>query len=79
MKQALLFDEHIAEYEEWFEKYNIVFLSEVAAILEIFPEGDNLYGLEIGSGTGRFSEAFGIKEGIDPSPRSCVKKHGKEA
>lgn len=68
MEQTLLFDEHVAEYEAWFDTYNNVFRSEVAAILEIFPAGDNLYGLEIGVGTGRFSEALGIKEGIDPSP-----------
>jgi SAM-dependent methyltransferase len=77
MEQALLFDEHIAEYEEWFDKYNNVFLSEVAAILELFPEGDNLYGLEIGTGTGRFSEALGIKEGVDPS-RAMREKAGEK-
>lgn len=76
MEQSLLFDEHVVEYEAWFDTYNNVFRSEVAAILEVFPPGDNLYGLEVGAGTGRFSEALGIKEGVDPS--SAMREKARE-
>lgn len=78
MENILPFEEHVKEYEEWFDKYNYVFLSEVAAILEMMPAGDDLYGLEIGTGTGRFSEALGFKEGVDPSAamRAVAEKRG---
>lgn len=78
MEQSVLFDEHVAEYEAWFDTYNHVFRSEVAAILEVFPAGESLYGLEVGVGTGRFAEALGIKEGVDPSPgmREKASKRG---
>ena len=78
MDKILPFEENVKEYEEWFDKHNNVFLSEVAAILELMPEGDSLYGLEIGTGTGRFSEALGFKEGVDPSSamRATAAKRG---
>jgi SAM-dependent methyltransferase len=67
MKKHLPFDEHVAEYESWFETYPFVFQSEVEALREMLPEGDQLSGIEVGIGTGRFSKALGIKEGIEPS------------
>ena len=67
MKKHLPFDEHVAEYESWFDTYPSVFKSEVEALREMIPEGDNLTGIEVGLGTGRFSEALGIKEGVEPS------------
>jgi SAM-dependent methyltransferase len=67
MENIQPFEAHVEEYEEWFDKYNYVFLSEVSAIQDLIPAGDDLYGLEIGTGTGRFSEALGFKEGVDPS------------
>lgn len=78
MEQLVAFDEHVDEYEQWFEKYPNVFRSEVAAILELMPAGDDLLGLEIGAGTGRFSEALGFKEGVDPSAamRARAEKRG---
>lgn len=65
--RTLPFDEHVTEYEEWYERYNYVFLSEVFAIREMLPQNENSSGLEVGVGTGRFSLALGIKEGIEPS------------
>ena len=67
MKHNLPFDSHVAEYEEWYEQYPHVFKSEVEALREMLPEGDKLTGIEVGLGTGRFSEALGIKEGVEPS------------
>lgn len=67
MKANTPFDEHVKEYEEWFEKYPWVFRSEVEALREMLPVGEKLTGIEVGLGTGRFSKALGIKEGVEPS------------
>jgi ubiquinone/menaquinone biosynthesis C-methylase UbiE len=67
MKKQFSFDDHVKEYEEWFDRYPWVFMSEVEALREMLPVGEKLNGIEVGIGTGRFSEALGIKEGIEPS------------
>ncbi|MDH4092786.1 MAG: class I SAM-dependent methyltransferase [Cyclobacteriaceae bacterium] len=67
MKKNLPFDSHVAEYEEWYKEYPFVFQSEVEALRQMLPEGENLSGIEVGLGTGKFAEALGIKEGIEPS------------
>lgn len=67
MPQTLPFNDHVAEYEEWYKKHPYVFKSEVAAIRELMPKGENIHGIEVGLGTGRFAKALGIKEGIEPS------------
>ena len=73
MKRNLPFDSHVAEYEAWYENYPFVFSSEVEALREMLPEGDRLTGIEVALGTGRFSEALGIKEGIEPSVKMRAK------
>lgn len=60
------FETNVVEYEQWYDKYDAVFRSEAEALREALPVGD-LHGIEVGLGTGRFSEALGIKEGIEPS------------
>jgi len=67
MIKSLSFNEHVSEYEEWFEKYPFVFQSEVEAIRELIPTEDNIYGIEVGLGTGRFARELGIMEGVEPS------------
>jgi ubiquinone/menaquinone biosynthesis C-methylase UbiE len=67
MKKQFAFDDHVDEYEEWYDHYPWVFQSEVEALREVLPQGDQLTGIEVGLGTGRFSEALGIKEGVEPS------------
>lgn len=67
MLQTLPFNEHVAEYEEWFDKHQFIFQSEVLAIRELLPKGKNLRGLEVGAGTGRFADALGIKEAVEPA------------
>lgn len=78
MPKTLPFNDHVAEYEEWYKKYRYVFKSEVAAIKQLMPKGDNIHGLEVGVGTGRFAKALGIKEGIDPAVnmRTLAQKKG---
>ena len=67
MTQSLPFNDHVAEYEEWYEKHPYVFQSELMAIKEQLPTGQNLSGLEIATGTGHFAEALGISEAIEPA------------
>ncbi len=68
MQQIEIFDQHTAEYEEWFKKYPAVFDSEVLAIREQLQKlPANLTGIEVGLGTGRFAEALGIHEGVEPA------------
>src|SRR5579872_6028477 len=63
------FNDHVEEYDAWFEKYPQVFRSEVAAIKQLLPDGKKRKGIEIGVGTGRFAKALGITDGIEPAPR----------
>ncbi|MDP4261360.1 MAG: class I SAM-dependent methyltransferase [Bacteroidota bacterium] len=78
MINTLPFNEHVAEYEDWFEKYPFVFKSEAEAIRDVLPTGNNISGIEVALGTGRFSKELGIKEGIEPSPnmRALALKRG---
>jgi ubiquinone/menaquinone biosynthesis C-methylase UbiE len=80
MNKHFSFDEHVAEYETWFDRYPMVFKSEVEALRDMLPEGEKLRGLEVGVGTGRTAHALGIKEGVDPSVtmRSLAIKRGVE-
>jgi ubiquinone/menaquinone biosynthesis C-methylase UbiE len=80
MIRTLPFDEHVAEYEEWFGKYPFVFQSEVEAIRDLLPKGNNISGIEVALGTGRFAKELSIKEGIEPSPhmRALALKRGIE-
>lgn len=59
------FKTHSAEYDAWYDKYPYVFESEVEAVRDALPEG-NIRGIEVGLGTGRFAEALGIKDGVEP-------------
>lgn len=81
MKKNMPFDSHVAEYETWYEEYPFVFQSEVEALRQMLPEGDRLTGIEVGLGTGQFSKALGIKEGVEPSPamRTLALRRGIEA
>jgi len=72
MLKNLSFNDHVKEYDLWFEKHPYVFETEVAAIKKLFPQGDNLMSLEVGSGTGKFAKSLGIKEGLDPSANMCT-------
>lgn len=65
-KKIEVFENHTLEYDNWFNKHQNVFRSEVEAIRDMLPLG-NSHGIEVGLGTGRFSVALGIKEGVEPS------------
>jgi SAM-dependent methyltransferase len=63
-----VFETHADRYEQWFEDHAGAYRSEVAAVRaalkDVAPSGR---GLEIGTGTGRFSTPFGITEGVEPA------------
>ena len=59
------FNRYYFEYELWFEKNEFAYKSELNLIKSMIPDYEN--GIEIGVGTGLFSEPFGIKFGVDPS------------
>ncbi len=65
MAKTASFENYSEDYEEWFERNRFVYLSELAAVRHFIP--GNKPGIEIGSGTGRFSLPYGIKIGIEPS------------
>ena len=59
------FNKLAQEYDQWFDRHQAVFQSELEALKKVVPSKG--LGLEVGVGTGRFAAAFGIKFGIDPS------------
>jgi len=59
------FEQHFLDYENWFERNEFAYASELSAVRELFPEG--VKGLEVGVGTGRFAGPLGIQHGIEPS------------
>lgn len=61
------FEKYSKKYEDWFERNEFAYKSEIQAIKELLPQGKN--GIEIGVGSGRFAIPLGIKIGVDPSPR----------
>ncbi len=72
------FENHLKEYEDWFEKNGWVYRSELAAVRERLPKkGD---GVEIGVGSARFAEPLGINFGVEPSPkmRRLARQRGVE-
>jgi SAM-dependent methyltransferase len=66
MARDAAFRAHHRRYDDWFERHEAVYLSELLALRAFVPwEGE---GLEIGVGTGRFAAPLGLQTGVDPSP-----------
>ena len=53
------------EYDIWFEKESSIYKLELEVIKKMLPQNGN--GIEIGSGTARFSIPTGIRIGVEPS------------
>ena len=63
-----VFNDNIRDYEAWYEQYPEVYYSELEALKEQFAKlPENIKGIEVGVGTGRFAKPLGIKVGIDPA------------
>lgn len=67
MARVKAFEEFAEEYEEWFEKHEWAYKSELGAVRKLLPEFKR--AVEIGIGTGRFAIPLGIKRGVEPSNR----------
>ncbi len=65
MNQNNIFEKYAEEYDEWFDVHPWVYQSEVRAVKMLLPQSGK--GVEIGTGTGRFSVPFGITVGVEPS------------
>lgn len=65
------FESHTERYEEWFDKHEAAYLSELLALRPFVPWSGR--GLEIGVGTGHFAAPLGVREGLDPSPAMLAK------
>jgi len=61
------FENNTKQYEDWFENNRYAYLSEIEAVKMLLPEHG--FGIEIGVGSGRFSQPLGIGWGIEPSEK----------
>lgn len=69
-----IFEKNVEEYDKWYEDYSEVYQSELAAIKEqLLKLPENIRGIEVGLGTGRFAQPLGIKEGVEPSEAMAEK------
>lgn len=73
------FEDLAARYDNWFDRHDAVYTSELNAIQEILatlPPYE--HALEIGTGTGRFSTPFGISDGVEPvaAMRAIARQRG---
>ena len=59
------FENYALAYDQWFDSHKTEYELELKAIRLFLPE--NAKGVEIGAGTGRFSQPLGISLGVEPS------------
>lgn len=69
------FDEHLEEYENWFEINRFAYQSELRAVKALMPRKGR--AVEIGVGSGKFAEPLGIRLGIEPSARMREAARGR--
>lgn len=62
-------------YDEWFEKYPFAFESEFNLLKSLITDFGK--GLEVGIGTGRFSERLGISIGVEKKLSMAQKARGR--
>ena len=76
MTELDAFDNYALEYDKWFENHAVEYALELQAIRESLPQEGN--GIEIGAGTGRFTQPLGISLGVEPSAamRSLALRRG---
>ena len=65
MPKVEAFEIYCKEYDAWFVKNDVTYVSELRAIKSLLPE--HISRVEIGVGTGRFGVHLGVGFGIDPS------------
>ena len=76
MPKTSPFDTHPDRYDDWFDRHEAAYQSELRAIRAVLPNtGD---GLEVGVGTGRFAAPLGIECGVDPSTEMRKRSRKRE-
>jgi ubiquinone/menaquinone biosynthesis C-methylase UbiE len=60
-----VFEKYTDLYENWFDRHEFAYRSELKAIKRQIPPGKR--GIEIGVGSGRFAVPLGIRFGLEPS------------
>ena len=65
MEKIEAFDNYAQEYDEWYESHRIEYEQELKAVRQLIPVDGK--GIEIGAGTGRFTEPLGVSLGVEPS------------
>lgn len=61
------FETHADRYDDWFERHDAVYRSELQAVARFLPAQGA--GIEIGTGSGRFCAPLGIRFGVEPASR----------
>ncbi len=61
------FEKYTDRYEDWFDRNEYAYKSELKAIKGLLPLATK--GIEIGVGSGRFAIPLGIKFGVEPSTK----------
>lgn len=64
MLKSTPFENNVERYDNWFERYPLVYQSEINAIKSLVTGG---FGLEVGVGTGRFAQPLKVEIGLDAS------------
>ncbi|MBN2646235.1 MAG: class I SAM-dependent methyltransferase [Thiotrichales bacterium] len=64
MPKTTGYEQHSADYDQWFDENPELYQAEIAAIQQLLPDGK---GLEIGAGSGRFTQPLKIDTGIEPA------------
>ena len=65
MKKSNVFDDYALEYDQWFDEHPLEYSLELRAIQELLPQQG--VGIEVGAGTGRFTQPLGISLAVEPS------------
>lgn len=60
-----VFEDRAGDYDRWFDEHGDVYAAQIRMLRAAIP--DHGSGLEVGVGSARFAEPFGIHCGIDPS------------
>jgi SAM-dependent methyltransferase len=59
------FDQLAGDYDDWFDRNEHAYRSELDAVRTLLPRWSR--GVEVGVGTGRFAAPLGIELGVEPS------------
>ena len=69
------FEDHVQDYDAWFERYPLVYAAELRAVRSLLPASG--LGLEVGVGSGRFAGPLQVGMGLDPSPAMLALARGR--